>query len=80
MEELTHIYDFGTSSYTTIKVRDVRRGRPLSKRPIALIARNKADVVECMEYERPAAYLYAAVRVATVARRNHPTNHIEISR
>lgn len=57
MEELTHIYDFGTSSHTTIKVRDARRGSPLTGKPIYLMARNKAPEVVCMECEQPATYL-----------------------
>jgi len=36
-----HLYDFGTTSETDIKVVDVRTGKALSKHPIALLARNK---------------------------------------
>ena len=36
--ELTHIYDFGTSSETLIKVVDVRKGKPLTPHPIFLMA------------------------------------------
>lgn len=57
MDEITHIYDFGTSSYTTIKVRDVREGRPTTEYPIALMARNNPPEIECMECDQPAAYL-----------------------
>jgi len=45
--QLTHIYDFGTSSETQIKVLAVRQGRALTKHPIALLARNKLPEVVC---------------------------------
>src|ERR1700742_934311 len=32
--EVTHIYDFGTSSETLIKALEVRRGKPTTRRPI----------------------------------------------
>lgn len=37
---LTHVYDFGESSVTLVKAVDVREGRPLSRHPIHLMARN----------------------------------------
>jgi hypothetical protein len=54
---VTHIYDFGTSSETLIKVVGTRTGRPLSKYPIFLMARNHAPEEECMECQRRAAAL-----------------------
>ncbi len=54
---LTHIYDFGTSSETTIKVVEVRRGKPTTPHPIALMARNKPIEETCMECDQPATYL-----------------------
>jgi hypothetical protein len=38
--ELTHIYDFGTSSETLIKVVGMREGKPTNAHPITLMARN----------------------------------------
>jgi hypothetical protein len=55
--ELTHIYDFGTSSETLIKVAGVRRGKPLSSHPIFLMARNNPPEVQCKECGQPASYL-----------------------
>lgn len=55
--ELTHIYDFGTSSETLIKVVDVRKGKPLTPHPIFLMARNEQPVVECDECGKPASWL-----------------------
>lgn len=55
--ELTHIYDFGTSSITTIKVVDERVGKPLTARPIFLMARNDPPEITCMECDRLAAWL-----------------------
>ncbi len=47
--EVTHIYDFGTSSETLIRAVAVREGRPTSSRPIALMARNSRPEENCME-------------------------------
>lgn len=55
--ELTHIYDFGTSSETLIKVVDVRKGAPTSKHPIALMARNLQPEANCIECGQPASWL-----------------------
>jgi hypothetical protein len=55
--ELEHIYDFGTSSHTMIKALDARQGKPLSKHPIFLMARNEIPEVECMECGKPATWL-----------------------
>lgn len=54
---LTHIYDFGTSSETQIKVVDVRIGKPLSKHPIFLMARNHPLEDVCVECGKPASWL-----------------------
>jgi hypothetical protein len=54
--ELTHIYDFGTSSETLINAVDVRRGQPLSKNPIYLMARNKMPESICAECDREAGW------------------------
>jgi hypothetical protein len=55
--ELTHIYDFGTSSETRIKVAEVREGKPMTSRPIALLARNLMPEADCIECRQPAARL-----------------------
>ncbi len=55
--ELTHIYDFGESSETLVKVAAVREGRPTTRHPIALMARNIPPEFQCIECERPASRL-----------------------
>jgi hypothetical protein len=55
--ELTHVYDFGTSSETVIKVVSVREGHPITKHPIALMARNEAPEEKCIECGQPATWL-----------------------
>lgn len=54
--ELTHIYDFGTSSETLIKLVDVRQGKPLTRHPIFLMARNKMPEIACAECGQPATH------------------------
>lgn len=55
--KLTHIYDFGTSSETSIKVVDQRVGIPTTKHPIALMARNLMPEAKCIECDKPAKWL-----------------------
>lgn len=55
--ELTHIYDFGSSSETLVKAIDAREGSPLTKRPIFLMARNNMPQTTCTECEEPAGWL-----------------------
>jgi len=55
--ELTHIYDFGTSSETLARVVGERQGKPLSNHPIFLMARNKLPEVPCMECGQKASWL-----------------------
>ncbi len=55
--QLLHIYDFGTSSETMVEVANVREGRPMTKNPIFLMARNHPPEYPCMECEKPAQYL-----------------------
>jgi len=55
--ELTHIYDFGTSSETLVKAVGEREGKPLTPHPITLMARNDPPVEYCMECGRPASWL-----------------------
>jgi len=55
--ELTHIYDFGTSSMTLVKCAGARNGKPTTSRPIALMARNLMPEYECIECKQPAIWL-----------------------
>jgi hypothetical protein len=55
--ELTHIYDFGTSSETLIRVVGLREGQPLTGHPIALMARNNPLDACCQECGRAATWL-----------------------
>lgn len=55
--QLTHIYDFGTSSETLIKVVGMREGKPTTAHPIALMARNLMPEAKCIKCEKPAAWL-----------------------
>lgn len=55
--ELTHIYDFGTSSETLIKAVGTREGQPTTAHPIALMARNLPPEAKCQECGQPAAWL-----------------------
>ena len=55
--ELTHIYDFGTSSETLIKVAATRVGKPTARHPVALMARNLMPEHKCVECEGPAVWL-----------------------
>ncbi len=55
--ELTHIYDFGTTSQTQINVVGTREGKPTTKHPIALMARNRMPEAQCIECGQPAAWL-----------------------
>ena len=47
--ELTHIYDFGTSSETLVKAVGLREGKPVTSHPIALLVRNVMPECKCME-------------------------------
>jgi hypothetical protein len=55
--ELTHIYDFGTSSETRIAAVEQRTGAPLTARPIVLMARNVMPAATCAECGGPATHL-----------------------
>lgn len=55
--ELTHVYDFGTTSYTTIKVRRMGRGNPLTSHPILLMARNDPPDDRCAVCGESASWL-----------------------
>ncbi len=55
--ELTHIYDFGTSSETLIKAMGMREGKPINSYPIYLMARNLMPESKCMKCGEPAVWL-----------------------
>jgi len=54
---LTHLYDYGTTSYTSIRSISVRKGKPLTKYPILLMARNNPPAFVCQECGQPATRL-----------------------
>lgn len=54
--EVTHIYDFGTSSVTLIKDVGQRMGVPLTAKPIVLMARNVMPEAICRECGSPATH------------------------
>ncbi|MGI0494834.1 hypothetical protein ACN4EG_23870 [Alkalinema pantanalense CENA528] len=56
-DTLSHIYDFGTSSETIVKLVAVREGKPLTSKPILLMARNQRPEATCIECDQPAEYL-----------------------
>lgn len=55
--ELIHVYDFGTTSETRIKVVATRRGNLTTDHPITLMARNDPPETHCIECNNPAAWL-----------------------
>jgi hypothetical protein len=56
LDQIMHLYDFGTTSETVIRVVGVRKGKPLTKHAIALMARNDMPQLPCMKCGEPAAY------------------------
>ena len=54
---LRHLYDFGTTSETDIKLVGYREGKATTKYPIALLARNRMPEVACQECGQPAQWL-----------------------
>ena len=56
-QPLTHIYDFGTESVTQIELLGTRTGKPLTKHPIFLMARNLAPVAVCQICGKPAEFV-----------------------
>jgi hypothetical protein len=54
---LRHLYDFGTTSETDIKVVGFREGKATSKHPIALLARNLQPEMLCKQCDQPAGWL-----------------------
>ena len=54
---LRHLYDFGTTSETDIKVVGCREGKSTTKHPISLLARNRIPEFVCQECGQPAHWL-----------------------
>jgi hypothetical protein len=54
---LRHLYDFGTTSETDIKVVGLREGKTTTRHPIALLARNQMPEAVCQECGQPAKWL-----------------------
>jgi hypothetical protein len=55
--ELVHVYDFGSSTETRVSIVGRRSGSSTTKRPIALMARNEAPLIECIGCGGPAEWL-----------------------
>ncbi|MDZ7718006.1 MAG: hypothetical protein U5K72_04190 [Balneolaceae bacterium] len=55
--EITHIYDFGSSTELKITMVDQRRGKPLTSNPIFLMARNNLPEISCDECKKPAEWI-----------------------
>jgi len=78
--QLMHIYDFGTSSQTLLKVVGVREGKALTSHPIVLMARNDLPEMYCMECGQPAvalclACLYELNKLGTLCE-EHVQDHL----
>ncbi len=56
-KEITHLYDMGSTSETTLRVMAERKGAPTTTRPIALMVRNKIPEASCDECEKPARWM-----------------------
>lgn len=54
---LRHLYDFGTTSETDIKVLEFREGKATTNHPITLLARNQMPGEFCQECGEPAKWL-----------------------
>lgn len=53
---VTHIYDFGTSSETLLKLVGAREGKPTTAKGLALLARNRTPESQCIECGEPARW------------------------
>jgi len=51
--EVTHLYDFGTTSDTRIRFVEARTGKPLTAKPIFLMARNLMPEDKCIVCGQP---------------------------
>jgi hypothetical protein len=55
--ELVHVYDFGTTTETQVRLVDRRAGVATPKRPITLMARNHPPPIPCMKCDARAVSL-----------------------
>lgn len=55
--KMSHEYDFGSTTELAIEVVDQRRGKPTTKHPIALMARNEHRPPRCGICENPARFI-----------------------
>jgi len=53
---LRHLYDFGTTSETDVRVLGLRSGKATTKHPIVLLARNLQPEAACQECGQPAGW------------------------
>lgn len=75
--ELIHLYDFGTTSETRIRVMDVRNGAPTTDHSIALMARNDMPDIPCMKCDRQADWLCVECLYETEDSGNLCDDHVE---
>lgn len=54
---LAHVYDFGSSTVSMIKVVAVRMGSAVDRHPIQLLARNDMPALSCAQCDEPATRL-----------------------
>ncbi|MBI2566950.1 MAG: hypothetical protein HYV63_07975 [Candidatus Schekmanbacteria bacterium] len=62
-DTIRYRYDFGSTTELAIAVVDGRRGKPLSKNPIVLMARNAPLPAECMACGAPATFFCSECRI-----------------
>lgn len=55
--ELEHIYDFGTTSETLVKLVDIRKGKATTSKAITLMARNNMPEEACITCGKSATHL-----------------------
>lgn len=75
--ELIHLYDFGTTSETRIRVMDVRDGTPTTEHPIALMSRNEMPDIPCKECDQQAEWLCLECLYDTDESGNLCDDHVE---
>jgi hypothetical protein len=55
--ELSHVYDSGDTTVTKARIIGTRSGVTTTGRPISLMARNGAPMIQCNQCDRPAEWL-----------------------
>jgi hypothetical protein len=56
-KQVTHLYDMGSTSETTLRVVAERKAAPTTPRPLVLMVRNKIPETECDECEKPSCWM-----------------------